>query len=330
MKKKIIAIDGLEKRQKLSVKLLSFMPPLHKLPPKVFRILFLIMDRLIGLEKTHLQQITDYKIPTTSSYGEPNYELNARVYYADSTSKTDCSTEKSMVYFHGGGCIIGSIETHDHFCRFLAKHSGTTIISVEYRLAPEHKFPIPIGDAIDAWNWTNLNYKQLKLNPNTIGVGGDSAGGYLACLIGLTSLHAELKVKSFYTPSFQFLIYPMLDLQGASESYNTFTKSLILTKDVMDYFIKHYLSTLDDASQPLISPLQTKDVSDSPKTYLLTLGYDPLRDDGISYVKRLQQAGIEVDHEHYDDCMHGFISVTKISKRAREASLSIVAALSRI
>ncbi len=330
MKHTINTGEKLEKRQQLTAKLLSFMPSLHKLPPKVFRILFLIMDRLIGLEKTQLHQVVDYQISTTSGYGNPDHKLNARVYYPKPASGSDSTSNKSMVYFHGGGCVIGSIKTHDHFCRFLAKYSETTIISVEYRLAPEHKFPIPVCDAIDAWNWINLNHKQLNLNPNKIGVGGDSAGGYLACIVGLTSLHNDLKVKSLYTPSFQFLIYPMLNLQSDSESYNAFTKGLILTKDVMDYFTQHYVNTLDETSYPLVSPLQAQDISNSPKTYLLTLGYDPLRDDGVSYVSRLKQVGIEVDHEHYDDCMHAFISVTKISKRAREASLSIAAALSRI
>jgi acetyl esterase len=119
----------------------------------------------------------------------------------------------------------------------------------------------------------------------------------------------------------------MLDLQGATASYRFFNKHLILTRDIMDYFRQHYLRSLDDATLPLASPLQTIDISESPESYILTLGYDPLRDDGIAYAERLKTAQIKTHHQHYEDCMHGFISVTRLSARAKQACHNVAMAL---
>jgi acetyl esterase len=136
-------------------------------------------------------------------------------------------------------------------------------------------------------------------------------------------------VQSKVKPTFQFLIYPIVDLQGLTESYHRFNKQLILTRDLMDYFKQHYLNSPNEVTQPLVSPLQAKDISESPKSYILTLGFDPLRDDGIAYAQRLKAAGINTHHQHYDDCMHGFISITKLSARAKQATHNIAMALNR-
>jgi acetyl esterase len=311
----------LEAKQLRAAKLLSLMPPLHKLPPTLFRSLFLMMDRMLGLKKIEMYQVVDVNIPvSTDNSGATTIKI--RTYCA-----TPKKPQKTLVYFHGGGCVIGSINTHDRFCRYLAKHSNMNIISVNYRLAPEHKFPTPICDAIDAWNYIHDNHQKLNIDAQHIGVGGDSAGAYLACLIGLSSLQAALSVQAKVKPIFQFLIYPMLDLQGATASYRFFNKHLILTRDIMDYFRQHYLRSLDDATLPLASPLQTSDISESPESYILTLGYDPLRDDGIAYAERLKTAQIKTQHQHYEDCMHGFISVTRLSARAKQASHNVAMAL---
>ena len=330
MKDSELQSEQLENKQLRVAKLLSFMPPLHKLPPKLFRLLFLMMDRTMGLKKIKLPQVTDFKIPVSTATdihtkNSSETHIDIRAYYP----KKNTPPKKTLVYFHGGGCVIGSINTHDHFCRYLAKHGEMNIISVGYRLAPEYKYPTPICDAIEAWNWINEHHKLLNIEPNNIGVGGDSAGGYLACLIGLKSLHKTLPVQANIKPKFQFLLYPMLDLQGLTESYRTFNKNLILTRDLMDYFSGNYLHASDDRSQPLVSPLQTEDISESPDSYILTLGYDPLRDDDIAYAERLKKAQIKTHHEHYSDCMHGFISVTKLSARAQKATYNVAMALNK-
>jgi acetyl esterase len=313
--------EHLEAKQLMIVKLLLFMPPLHKLPPKLFRPIFSMMDRILGLKKIEMHQVVDLDVPV-SSHNSGATTIKIRMYNA--MQKTPL---KTLVYFHGGGCVIGSINTHDRFCRYLAKHGNMNIISVDYRLSPEYKYPTPICDAIDAWNYIHTNHQQLGINPAHIGVGGDSAGGYLACLIGLNTLQTTLPVQAKVKPSFQFLIYPMFDLQGLTESYRRFNKQLLLTRDLMDYFRQHYLNSLDEVMLPLVSPLLTNDISESPDSYVLTLGFDPLRDDGIAYAERLKAAGISTHHEHYADCMHGFISVTRLSARAKQASHNVAMAL---
>jgi acetyl esterase len=321
----------LEAKQLMVAKLLS-LAPLYKLPITIFRYVFLVMDRMLGLTKIAMDKIVDLTIAVStynrsdatviSNKAHINSTINIRGYYPSANKP-----QKTLVYFHGGGSVIGSINTHDRFCRYLAKHGKMNIISVGYRLAPEHKFPTPICDAIEAWNYINDNHQQLNINPQHIGVGGDSAGGYLACIIGLNSLQSALPVQSKVKPTFQFLIYPMVDLQGLTESYQGFNKHLLLTRDLMDYFKQHYLHSLDEVTLPLVSPLQAKDISESPKSYILTLGFDPLRDDGIAYAQRLTAAGINTHHQHYDDCMHGFISITKLSARAKQATHNIAMAL---
>jgi len=313
----------LEGKQLMAAKLLSFVP-LHKLPLKLFRYIFLIMDRLLGLKKVEMYQVVDSNIPVSTDNRSGDTSIKIRTYYP-----TTKAAQKTLVYFHGGGCVIGSIDTHDRFCRYLAIHGNMNIISVDYRLSPEYKFPTPICDAIDAWNFIHENCEKFDIDPQHIGVGGDSAGAYLACLIGLNTLQTALPVQAKVKPVFQFLIYPMLDLQGITQSYRCFNKHLLLTRDLMDYFRQHYLNSLDEVTLPLASPLMTEDISGSPDSYILTLGFDPLRDDGLAYAERLKAAAIATHHEHYDDCMHGFISMTSLSARAKQATHNVAMALNR-
>lgn len=311
-------INMLDKRQAMAANLLAFFPPLHKLAPKIFRPLFFLMDRLLGASYTKLYKVKDHIVPLIEgAHGK------VRIYYPNQNSKKNTT----MVYFHGGGCVIGSIATHDRFCRYLAKHANMNIVSVEYRLAPEYKFPIPIIDAIPSWNWVMENHATLDINPNKVGVGGDSAGGYLACLISLHNEQYLLPIQSHQQPAFQFLLYPMLDLQGTTPSYRESSDHLILTNHLMDYFKRHYLHEADDVLQPLISPLQSQHLAQCPNTYLLTLEFDPLRDDGVAFKHRLIAENCTVKHEHFHDCMHAFISVARISPRARQATYEVAMAL---
>ena len=324
--KKELQSGQLEAKQLMIAKVLSFMPPLHKLPPKLFRHTFSIMDQMLGLKKIVMYQVVDLNVPV-STHNRGATTIKIRMYYP--IKPIEKTSLKTLVYFHGGGCVIGSIHTHDRFCRYLAKHGNMNIISVDYRLSPEYKFPTPICDAIDAWNYIHDNHQKLNINPKHIGVGGDSAGAYLACLIGLSTLQTDLPAQSKVKPLFQLLLYPMLDLRGLTESYRRFNKQLLLTRDLMDYFRQHYLNSLDEAALPLVSPLITNDISGSPDSYILTLGFDPLRDDGMAYAERLKAADITTHHEHYADCMHGFISVTALSARAKQATHSVAMALNR-
>ena len=318
----------LEAKQLMAAKLLSMMPPLHKLPLRLFRYLFAMMDRMLGIKKIEMNQVVDLNIPVSTST-DGGTTIKVRTYYPNLIYPINKKPQKTLVYFHGGGCVIGSIDTHDRFCRYLAKHSNMNIISVDYRLSPEYKFPTPICDAIEAWNYINDNHEKLNIEAEHIGVGGDSAGAYLASIIGLNSLQTELPVQTKVKPIFQFLLYPMVSLQGITGSYRSFNKHLILTRDLMDYFRQKYLNSLDEVTLPLASPLAATNFSESPETYILTLGYDPLRDDGIAYAEQLKTAAITTHHEHYEDCMHSFISVARLSARARQATYNVAMALSR-
>ena len=311
-------VNVLDKRQLMATQLLRFFPTLHKLAPKIFRPLFFIMDRLLGMPYSKLYKVHDHVVPLTDGARE-----KIRIYYPIEDS-TNTST---MVYFHGGGCVIGSIATHDRFCRYLAKQANINIVSVDYRLAPECKFPIPILDALSAWNWVMKHHAALGINPHKVGVGGDSAGGYLACLISLQKEQHALPIHAHHRPAFQFLLYPMLDLQGITPSYRESSDHLILTNHLMDYFKRHYLHDTDDVLQPLISPLQSQHLAQCPHTYLLTLEFDPLRDDGLAFATCLKDYGIPLNHQHFHDCMHGFISVTRISPRARKGCEEMAMAL---
>lgn len=302
----------LAKGQRLAGLSLSLLPPFHKLPPKVFRFLFSVLDRLCGLNSIKMKRIDNISIPV-----DLKGSINLRLYEATTGSK------KTMVFFHSGGCVIGGINTHDRFCRHLAHYGECTVISVDYRLAPEYKFPVPITDTIQAWNWILDNHKQLNINTDRIGVGGDSAGGYLSVLLNLTADQQSLPVQVKQQPHFQMVLFPMLDQRGKTESYKAFTKHLILTQGIMHYFTEHYLNSLEEANTPLGSPLLSEHLKDCPKTYLLTVEYDPLRDEGQLFADRLKDEGVDLNHQHFDDCMHSFFSSARFSPRAKRGVLEV-------
>ena len=318
----VISTQALEKKQQLVGKVLGMLPGLHRMPPIIARGLYLLLDRSLGLPKQALAQIQKLTIPLTTEAGQ---SISATAYYPSIKNN-----HKALVFFHGGGCVIGSSATHDRFCRYLAKKNDIAIISINYRLAPEFKFPQAIIDAIEAWNWVNQNCEQLNLDPHGIGVCGDSAGAYLSALVGLASLHQSLPIQSHFRPAYQALLYPMLDLHGEGQSYQQNTANLILTKDVMHYFRDHYLNSSQEYNSPLASPLLADDLSEAPKTYLLTLGHDPLRDEGLKFAAKLQDQGVELVHQHYADCMHSFISVARASKRAHQASDEVCTAINNL
>ena len=301
---------GLDKSQARIAQLVDLMP-LNKLPVRMARMVFRQFDWLSGLSKTPLEFVTDYNLPDG---------ISVRCYVPNS------GANKTMVYFHGGGCVIGSIETHDNFCRLLAEHAQLNIVSVAYRKAPEHPFPAPVNDAITAWNWIGEHREELGIKHTEIGVGGDSAGGYLALLLGLSEEQQPLPVKVQQPPSFQFLLYPMVDLRGNTESFREFNSNLLLTSDLMEFFKHHFIADERD-DIPLISPLVSEHHQQSPRTLLVTVGFDPLLDACQQYATKLRSSGIPVTHLHLPDCMHQFISVTRLSKVAHNSCLQLCDAL---
>ncbi|MFT5760766.1 MAG: acetyl esterase [Alteromonadaceae bacterium] len=310
-------LEGLDVKQRLASKLLSSVPMLLKLPPTFIRRFAIVVEWLIGLPKITMKSITPLSIPLSTC----NQSISARLY------QPQISSGGALVYFHGGGCVIGGLDSHDRLIRYLANYSGINIIAVQYRLAPEAKFPIPINDAIDAWNWIVSNERYLNIGLSRLGVGGDSAGAYLAAIISMRKEQKKLAVQAVRLPDFQFLIYPMTDLRGSTKSYREFGSGLILSNKLMDYFVKHYLADPEQINDSLVSIVLSNEIASSPKTYVLTVEYDPLRDCGIKFVDELRAAKVDFTHEHLHDCMHAFPTVGRVSSRAREATVALALSL---
>ena len=222
----------------------------------------------------------------------------ARVYVPASAPSSDAP---GLVFFHGGGWVVGSIESHDRLCRALAHRAALVVVSVDYRLAPEHPFPAAPDDAIAATRWVLENAALLGMDPARIAVGGDSAGGNLSAVVAL-ALRDDAR-----RPAFQVLIYPATDLTRALPSHALFRDSFFLSKAAGDWYLGHYLPEPADATKPLASPLFVADLSRLPPALVITAGFDPLRDEGKAYADRMREAGVDVEYVFVEGQMHGFL-----------------------
>ena len=226
-----------------------------------------------------------------------------------------------LVYYHGGGWIRGDLDTHDDVCRYLCHHAGCLVASVDYRLAPEHRFPAALEDCDAATRWVAANAGRLGADPRRLAIGGDSAGGNIAC--GVTFKARERGEPAI---AFQLLIYPATDLAGETESKQLYSSGYLLNS--MPFYVTSYLGPEGDADAPLASPLLARNLSNLPPAFVLTAGFDPLRDEGEAYAKRLQAAGVAVEHRCHEDMIHGFVSITGLIPDA-EAGLADAAAALR-
>ena len=229
-----------------------------------------------------------------------------------------------LVYYHGGGWVIGGLDSHDSPCRFLASEAGVKVLSIDYRLAPEHPFPAACDDALAAFRWAVEHADSLAVDPARIAVAGDSAGGNLAAAVSLRATRDDGPA-----PAFQMPIYPVTDLANRTESYRLFAEGFFLTADQMDWFIDHYsASNRENAENPSASPLLAEDLSGLPPAYVTTAGFDPLRDEGEAYAERLKEAGVPVTLKRHEGLVHGFANTTWISEGSRSAMAEAAAALS--
>ena len=213
--------------------------------------------------------------------------------------------DHSMLYFHGGGFSIGSIRTHDPVCKFLSEMLGWKIFSVEYRLAPEHRFPIPLDDCDKSMDWLIENADQFEIDINKIAVGGDSAGGNLAACLCIKRIE-EGKIQ----PERQILFYPAVDTGGDYESIKTFTDGyFLLTKELLEWFGNNYLDE-SDHTNIYAAPMNYDKLDMVPPALIITAGFDPLRDEGKAYAEILQKNGVKVDYKEYPSLIHGFLNFT--------------------
>jgi len=229
-----------------------------------------------------------------------------------------------LVFFHGGGFVLGDLETHDALCQLICRDAEVHVLSIDYRLAPEHKAPAAVEDAYAAYLWAVDHVGELGADPARIAVGGDSAGGNLAAVASQLARHDGAPL-----PALQLLIYPVTNyFNGDTRSKTLFADGFFLTKKDMDWCDAHYLGGAAlDASDPRISPLLADDLSGLPPALVLTGGFDPLRDEGAQYAEALAAAGVPVDHRQFRSLVHGFANFFPLGGGSASATAELVSAL---
>jgi acetyl esterase len=219
-----------------------------------------------------------------------------------------------VVFYHGGGWVAGDLDTHDQTCRLLAKASGARVLSVDYRLAPEHPFPAPVEDALAAFHDAVARADELGADPARIAVAGDSAGGHLAAV---TAQHAA--TDGGVAPAFQLLMYPVTELVEVYPSRVTFAEGFSLTKANMEWYQQQLMGADGDRHDPRASPLLAADVRGAPPALVVTAGFDPLRDEGEAYANKLRDAGVHTILRRYPGYVHGFTHTLVKGPGSREA-----------
>ncbi len=225
-----------------------------------------------------------------------------------------------LVYFHGGGWVIGDLETHDVVCRSLANGSGCAVIAVDYRLAPEHRFPAAYDDALAATRWVVQNAAELRVDPARLAVGGDSAGGNLAAAVALAA-RDQSDGQGPLPIAYQLLIYPAVDMRRGHPSHQTNGQGYLLTQDAIRYYSNHYLGGDDAAllADWRASPLLAPSHAGLPPALVVTAGFDPLRDEGQDYARVLNAAGVQANEVCFTQQIHGFITMGRLLDEANTA-----------
>ena len=249
----------------------------------------------------------------------PAGPIPARRYVPDGTGSP--ATSALLLYFHGGGFVLGDLDTHDSLCRLICRDGGIQVISVDYRLAPEHKAPAAVDDAYTAYRWA-LDH-AAGLGATRIVVGGDSAGANLAAVVTQQARDSELPL-----PALQLLLYPVTDMSSETRSKTLFAKGFFLEKRDMDWFFSHYLDGAEvSAEDPLVSPLLAEDLSGLPPALVITAGFDPLRDEGDRYARALQEAGVVVDFREERSIIHAFANFFPLGGGSATATSAMISAL---
>jgi acetyl esterase len=247
--------------------------------------------------------VEDRKIPG------PAGEIPVRIY-----TPTGEAPFPVLVWFHGGGWVLGSLDLSDHVCRELTNLASCSVVSVDYRLAPEHLFPAAPDDCEAAYNWVLAHAASFGGDPNRVAVGGDSAGGNLAAVVSLRA-----KESGARRPLCQLLVYPVTDHNFERPSYLANAEGYLLTRESMRWFWDHYIPTAEQRSHPHASPLHASDLTGLPPTLIITAEFDPLCDEGEAYAELLRQSGVPVTVTRYDGMIHGFFGQFPVIDKGREA-----------
>ena len=220
----------------------------------------------------------------------------------------------ALVYFHGGGLVAGSLDTHDPICRSLCNATGCQIISVDYRLGPEHPFPAAIEDGLDACRWVSAHTDELGIDPHRLGICGDSAGATLAAVV-CQALSISLDVRL----AMQLLICPITDFAAETESRRSLAEGYLVDRATLQHDLKYYLDDDSEATDPRVSPLRAHDLSRLPATVLHTAEFDPLRDEGFAYANRLEAAGVRTIYRCHPGMIHLFYGMAGLLPYTRTA-----------
>lgn len=291
-------------------------PPYETVGHMEARRLYLEARRVLQPDPMPIAEMHDLTAPG------PAGPIAIRLYRARTAKQGEA--QPALIYFHGGGWVIGNLDSHDGVCRGLANGADCTVLSVDYRLAPEHKFPAAIDDAVAATGWIAANATSLGIDATRLAVGGDSAGGNLAAVVAQhVRDHGPPKLR------FQLLIYPACDMSMTLPSIAELAEQLPLTRSTMKWFIDLYLRDSTDVGDWRASPLKAKSLSGLPPAYVLTAGCDPLRDEGEAYAAALKAAGVRVDAKRFDGQIHGFMTMGKFIPDAAKAMRDMSAVLKR-
>ena len=257
--------------------------------------------------------VTDHRLPVAGG------EIAVRAY-----SPGGPGPHPVLVYYHGGGWVIGDLYTHDGLCRSLTNAARCAVVSVDYRLAPESKYPVAAEDSYAALRWVVANAARLGIDPRRVAVGGDSAGGNLATVVALMA-HERGGPRLVH----QVLIYPVTDHDLGTPSYRENATGYVLTREGMRWFWSHYLAREADGRHPHASPLRATSLAGLPSALVITAECDPLRDEGEAYAARLRDAGVPVTLTRYTGMFHGFVRMTRILDKARMALDEIAGSLQK-
>ncbi len=286
-------------------------PPYESVTPAEARELYLKGCLAASPEPPPLANVEPLSVPA------PHGTIPARIYRPKKLREKD-GLAPCLVFFHGGGWVIGNLDTHDAACRKLALEGELVLIAVDYRLAPEHKFPAAVEDAMTATAWIAANARQLGIDATRLSVGGDSAGGNLAAVVSIAARDGNGPAIAG-----QVLIYPAVDFAMTHPSHSEPETSILLTHSVIRWFSSHYLSSAADLHDWRASPARANTLIGLPPAYVLTAGGDPLRDEGEEYAHRLKQAGVPVTHRHFPGQFHGFFTMGKFLQNANVAASEI-------
>ena len=295
----------LERRARVSA------PPLHTLAPAQARVAYEAAAGVLEVPRAPLRRVEDFTVPARD--GHP---LPARL-YADTEGSGPLPW---LLYLHGGGFTIGSIATHDTLCRELARLSGCAVVSLEYRLAPEHRFPTAVHDAWDALQHLAAHGQARGMDPRRIAVGGDSAGGTLAAVCAILARDVGLPL------ALQLLIYPGCAARQDLPSHQHYREGLLLDATLIDYFFGQYID-LPDRDDWRFAPLNAPDVDGVAPAWVGLAECDPLVDEGLAYADKLRAAGVVVDLEIYHGVVHEFIKMGRVIEQARQAHADAARAL---